>query len=295
MVAPAVPPVVVAAARTAALAGPFDRYVPAPLRSGPFADAAASAPPVTWVSMSAAMLFGIGWVLERRKRRGLEVEKDSVMWADVQLTEPSVLNTHQSLDEILPDSPDPAESARAIYVSAIGDTTSRREATLIDLHQLDGKITRRRQRGDLLDAVLLLQQHLVDFRYTSPWAFLELRELYKMLGRQTEWEVARVAFRNRFGQNAPAWDQPSTEKTELADDAGLCDELTLTWPYREARLFFLRWLLGDPRMRQKGMGPPLLPLGVCRDLLFLDTMLDDVIRAKQDRVDTGMMGLEITE
>ena len=50
----------------------------------------------------------------------------------------------------------PAESARAIYVTAIGETNSRREATLIDLHQLDEKLQRRRKRGDVVAAVLLL-------------------------------------------------------------------------------------------------------------------------------------------
>jgi len=219
-----------------------------------------------------------------------------VLWADVQVKPgPSAMDTHQQLDDILPDNDNAAEKARSIYVTAIGETTSRREATLIDLHQLDGKITRRRARGDTFDAVLLLQQHLIDFRYTSPWAFLELRELYKTLGRQKEWEVSRQAFSTRFGQNAPAWDAPSTVTASLSDDRHLGRELESLWPYRESRMFVLRWMLGDPTVRRKAMGPPLLPLGIYRDLLLLDSMLDDVIRAKQDRVDTDLAGLEITE
>ncbi len=112
------------------------------------------------------------------------------------------------LDDILPDSPDPFEKARTIYVTAIGETNSRREATLIDLHQLRGKLKRRRERGDNVAALLLLQQHLVDFRYTSPWVFLELLELYRLLDRPHEWDIARDAFRKRFGQNAPSWAAP---------------------------------------------------------------------------------------
>ena len=281
-------PAVVAASSTApaTAATPVAANAPAePLHA--LALNPATTPPITWLFMSAALLGGAGWIIERRKRRLMEMEKDSVMWADVQPAPgASAMDTHQGLDDILRDGQSPAEKARAIFVTAIGETTSRREATLIDLHQLDGKITRRRVRGDLFDAVLLLQEHLVDFRYTSPWAFLELRELYKVLGRNEEWDIARGAFRQRFGQNAPTWSAPSTEKTCLLDDAQLSSEVARQWPNRESRMFLLRWMLGDPAMRQKGMGPPLLTLGVYRDMLFLDTLLDEVMVAKPKRVDS---------
>ena len=117
----------------------------------------------------------------------------------------------------------------------------------------------------------------MDFRYTSPWVFLELRELYKVLDRQSEWDVARDAFRKRFGQNAPQWASPSTEDAQLLDDAQLCAELTSYWPYREARMFVLRWMLGEHEMRQKCSGPPLLALGVYRDIMELDPILDEVM------------------
>jgi hypothetical protein len=223
-----------------------------------------------------AMAAALGWVVERRRRRLLEAEHDSVLWADVQPAG-AVPTTSGRLDDILPDSPDPAESARAIYVTAIGETNSRREATLIDLHQLHGKLMRRREKGDVMAAVLLLQQHLVDFRYTSPWAFLELRELYKQLERHNEWEIAREAFRDRFGQNAPTWTAPSTAGAELAGDRQLCGELVRKWPYREARLFILRWMLGEPDARRLSSGPPQLGLGIYRDMMLLDTVLDEVM------------------
>ncbi len=231
---------------------------------------------LTWVMASGAVLAGLGWVMERRQRRLLEMEKDSVFWAD-RMPNASIITTAGDLDKILPDSPDPAEAARAIYVTAIGETNSRREATLIDLHQLQGRLRRRRDRGDNVAALLLLQQHLVDFRYTSPWVFLELLELYRLLDRQVEWEVARDAFRQRFGQNAPAWSSPSTQHLQLADDAQLSHEITRDWPYRESRMFILRWMLGEPEMRTKCSGPPLLGLGIYRDLMLLDSILDDVV------------------
>jgi hypothetical protein len=187
------------------------------------------------------------------------------------------MTTAGGLSHILPDSPNPAEAARAIYVTAIGETISRREATLIDLHQLDRKLKRRRKRGDYVAAVLLLQEHLVDFRYTSPWVFLELLELYKQLDRKSEWDVARVAFRQRFGQVAPVWDEPSTRDTELLADAHLSVELEHVWPYRESRMFVLRWMLGENDVRKDSSGPPLLGLGVYRDLMLLDEVLDDVL------------------
>ncbi|MEP6824055.1 MAG: hypothetical protein ABI919_04510 [Ramlibacter sp.] len=228
----------------------------------------------TLLAGGAALLATVGWLVERRRRLALEGEKDSVMWAGKPLANPTLATNADRLDDILPDSPDPAEAARTIYVTAIGETTSRREATLIDLHQLHGKLTRRRQRGDTVAAILLLQQHLVDFRYTSPWLFLELRELYKQLERQTEWDIAREAFSKRFGQNAPAWGAPSTADAELTDDPQLSREVTRMWPYREARMYILHWLLGEHEMRQRCSGPPLLALGVYRDLMDLDRVLD---------------------
>lgn len=229
------------------------------------------------VSLGAlAAVASLGWLIERRRTRR---EQDSVLWADVQPAASSIVTKVNTLDDILPDSPNPAESARAIYVTAIGETNSRREATLIDLHQLQQKLERRRKRGDHVAAVLLLQQHLVDFRYTSPWVFLELRELYRQLDLEHEWEVARDAFRARFGQNAPLWATPSTADAQLLDDEHLCAGIAGQWPYRPARMWMLRWLLGEHEMRVRAMGPPLLPLGVYRDLMLLDDMLDDVMLA----------------
>jgi hypothetical protein len=252
--------------------------------------ASATSQGANWVLGGAAILATLGWVIERRQRRLLETEKDSVLWADVHARSHgpggSIITTAGNLDDILPDSPDPAEKARAIYVHAIGETNSRREATLIDLHQLNAKLWRRRHRGDNVAAVLLLQQHLVDFRYTSPWVFLELRELYAVLDRQKEWDVARDAVRQRFGQNAPLWTSPSNVDAQLAEDAQLLREITQGWPFREARMSILRWMLGDPDMRQKGMGPPLLPLGVYRDMMLLDEVLDEVMITKSMPVDS---------
>ena len=240
----------------------------------------------TWVFGAAAVLAGVGWMMERRQRRLLEMEKDSVLWANVQPPGSSIITTAGELDDILPDSPDPAEAARAIYVTAIGETNSRREATLIDLHQLHAKLKRRQARGDNVAAVLLLQQHRVDFRNTSPWGFLELRELYRLLDRQMEWDVAREAFRHRFGQNAPQWAAPSTADTEFLADEQLCKELRRRWPNRDARMWILRWMLGEPDMRVKGSGPPLLGLGVYRDMMMLDQVLDEVIVARPKVADS---------
>jgi hypothetical protein len=128
--------------------------------------------------------------------------------------------------------------------------------------------------------VLLLQQHLTDFRYTSPWVFLELRELYKQLGRKEEWEVARGAFVKRFGQKAPTWEAPATDDVDLLVDTQVCEGLEREWPYREARMFIIRWMLGDPEMRAQCSGPPLLSLGAYRDLLTVDALLDEVMETR---------------
>lgn len=244
--------------------------------SQPAPDAAPKSGTSTVLLGGSALLAAVGWVFVRKQHRA-RVEKDSVLWAGVQPAGASIITVTGHLDDILPDSPNPAEAARAIYVHAISETSSRREATVTDLQELLGKLHRRTVRGDNVAAVLLLQQHLTDFRYTSPWVFLELRELYKLLDRTAEWDVAREAFRQRFGQNAPLWNAPSTANAELTSDLQLANDLVRYWRRREARVFILNWMLGNPEMRRQSSGPPLLPLGFYRDMLLLDRVLDDVM------------------
>ncbi len=263
-------------------------------------DGVVGLPAVAWAAIGvSAAVAGFAWISHRKKVRALREQHDSVFWANVQpalssmpLDTQQSLSTEQfigegglplplmppplSLDDILPDSPDPGEAARSIYVTGIGDTTSRREATLIDLHQLERRLYKRLKRGNVVAATLLLQEHLVDFRYTSPWVFLELLELYRKLNKQNEWNIARDAFRNRFGQNAPMWQQPSTANEELLSDPQLVKELVSVWPTRAARIWVLRWMLGDHHMRDVA-GPPLLGLGAYRDMMCLDGMLDDLM------------------
>lgn len=227
-----------------------------------------------WALIALAALATAGWIVERRRRRELQTEKDSVLWAGGQsagssiITNPSEPPRHEAA---------PADAAHDAEAAPPSSLVSRREATLIDLQQLEGKLHRRRGRGDLLGATLLLQQHLAEFRYTSPWVFLELRELAHLLGREQEWELAREAFRERFGQRAPVWQAPSTAEAELAGDALIAHELAAQWPYREARMVIRRWVLGEPTLPTEEYHAPILALGVYRDLLFLDRLLDRVM------------------
>lgn len=272
----------------AAPAAPASGPAPGSWRARISQEALGRAPASTWTAGGVALLASVAWLVERRRRLILE-NHDSLAWASSQdahsMAEPPT-DPGGKLDALLPKGPDPAEAAaRAVYASAIGDTSSRREATLIDLHQLKSKLDRRLQAGDEVAATLLLQQHLIDFRYTSPWVFLELRELYRELERPRDWDLARDAFRDRFGQNAPLWDARSTASWSLLADTPLCSEIVRKWPYRDARLFILRWMLGDPETRQRASGPPQLALGVYRDLMMLDGMLDDVMTERAPRAE----------
>jgi hypothetical protein len=82
------------------------------------------------------------------------------------------------------------------------------------------------------------------------------------------------------------WRAPSTAAAHLIDDEPLCAELLGHWPYRDARMCILRWMLGEPEMRQRCSGPPLLPLGVYRDLMMLDAVLDEVMELRTQPVDS---------
>lgn len=236
-----------------------------------------------WLLVGLAALASAGWLLERRRRRELETEKDSVLWAGVQPPGSSII-TELSDGEVA----DHGAASEPPLPTGAPPTTAgaRREATLTDLHELDGRLRRRRASGDLLAAVLLLQQHIADFRFTSPWVFLELRELYHLLSRERDWELAREVFLLRFGQRAPLWQAPSTAEAQLVDDAVIRDEIVPRWPYREARVAMLRWVLGEPETPGEPYRPPVLALGVYRDLLFLDRLLDRVLITRPPAVDS---------
>jgi hypothetical protein len=276
-VAPAGPPP--AAAITLASLTRFDTALPAAVTL-PRRLVAAPPPELTWALASFALAAGVGWVYERRQRRKLEVDGDSALWPSVPGQGARRASSGGAVDETFPDGRDIVAASHPVYVSVIGDTPSRREATLVDLHELRERLEKLAAKRNLKAAAELLEEHLVDFRYSSPWVFLELRELYQQLARPEEWELVRDAFRTRFGQNAPQWNAPSTAGEEIANDKQLCDDLLRKWPHREARLFILRWLLGDAQSRQKSVGPPQLALGVYRDMLLLDSILDDAMTAR---------------
>ena len=239
-----------------------------------------AAPPaeLTWSLASVALAAGVGWIYERRRRMQLQIEADSAFWPSRRgAAKKSPVAT--GLDVTLPNSRD-LISAPVSYASVLGETASRREATLVDLHELHENLEQLRVKRKQNEAAVLLEQHLIDFRYTSPWIFLELRELYRELDQPEEWELARDAFRARFGQNPPQWNAPSTATDSLIDDQQLCQDLLRKWPYRDARLFILRWMLGDALTRKKNFGPPLLTLGIYRDMMLLDSMLDEVMATR---------------
>lgn len=253
-------------------------------RDGPDRTLTATVDP--WLMIGLAALAGAGWILERRRRQRLETENDSVLWAGVQPPSSSIITTTGEFEPTLPPDSIAAAPAPPIPMQQGGvHTVSRREATLFDLQQLHAKLRRRLGRGDPLAAVSLLQKHLAEFRFTSPWVFLELRELHLLLGREQEWEVARADFQERFGQKPPVWRAPSTADVQLADDAQICGELIAEWPYREARMVILRWMLGDSDSRQQGYVPALLALGVARELLFLDRLLEELDIARPPATD----------
>lgn len=240
-----------------------------------------------WFLMLVALLASAGWWLERRRGRRLTTEKDSILWAGVQPPSSSII-TSAGEEETVPKAALATDVKASASLPPFGESVSRREATLIDLHQLEGKLRRRRERGDLLGAVEVLQQHLAGFRYTSPWVFLELRELHHFLAREQEWELAREAFRTRFAQKAPLWQAPSTADAQLANDMQICGELIPEWPYREARMVVLRWMMGEPEIGQTTYRPPILALGVYRDLLFLDRLLDPVMTTRPSPPDSWL-------
>ncbi len=231
---------------------------------------------VAGTGAATALVAGLIWVRRRRARKAVAEAGESVLWADEQsdLSEPHT--RPNSLEELLPDGLSASEKARAVYVSPVGDASSLREASLLELHQLSAKLLRRKQRGDHMAAMMLLHEHLHSFHQTSPWVFLELREHYRFIDKRAEWEVARIDFRKRFNQTAPHWVAPSTADVGLMEDSRLLQELSDLWPTRPTRDWMSKWLLGESERWGKPFSLPILGLGVYRDMLLLDRVLLDL-------------------
>lgn len=208
------------------------------------------------------------------RRRIMKPDTDPMAWAG----NLKVAHGKASIDTMNDELPGGPAGDRATMVLGSGEgqveTDSRREASMIDLQNLNRRISRRAGRGDHQAAVEALHKHLREFRYTSPWIFLELLELYTHLQQPAEWESASELYKTRFRQSAPKWEAASTRDAELLNDPQLVSEVIPRWATRTGRMWIRRWMLGDPSTRKKMSGPPLLALGVYRDLLFLDEVLD---------------------
>lgn len=252
---PAIAPVVAPVAR------------PLPAKSGD----APAIPPEFLTGMNLALagiaaFATLGWLYERRRRIAFTGD-GTIAWAH----EPHA-EAKAALDKMLPDGPTPDESARSIYEGLGPANGANRRANLGDLQTLARSLGRRWRRMDWDGAQALIERHVADFRETSPWVFQELLLVLRERQRESDWEAPAAAFQRRFGQKAPAWGADLQAWATLADDTQLGTEISRLWPSNDSRHWISRWMLGDSGA-EPGTGPPLLPLGVYRDMLLLDNVL----------------------
>ena len=151
----------------------------------------------------------------------------------------------------------------------------RREASMRDLQELDVQLQSCRGAQQAVAAVELLQQHIQRHTRTSPWVFLELHQALHETEQPEQWTALRSKFKTQFGQTAPDW-SGVLPVTSLEADPKLKSELTRLWPGTPTRLWIERWLLGTGSA--PGTGPPMLDLGIYREMLWLDRYLGEIIR-----------------
>jgi hypothetical protein len=209
------------------------------------------------------------------RRRIMKPDTDPMAWAG----NLKVAHGKASIDTMNDELPGGPAGDRATMVLGSGEgqveTDSRREASMIDLQNLNRRISRRDRAGgpsggcrgaaQAPAGVPLHQSH------GCSWSCMEL---YTHLQQPAEWESASELYKTRFRQSAPKWEAASTRDAELLNDLQLVSEVIPRWATRTGRMWIRRWMLGDPSTRKKMSGPPLLALGVYRDLLFLDEVLD---------------------
>jgi len=78
-------------------------------------------------------------------------------------------------------------------------------------------------------AIELLEAHLGGHTQEIPWPYLKLMEIYRRLGRRTDYERVQGSFNAHFNCHAPTWESDMEQGRCLVDYPGVVDRLQALW------------------------------------------------------------------
>ena len=120
-------------------------------------------------------------------------------------------------------------------------------------------------------AIELLESHLGGHTREIPWPYLKLMEVYRRLGRRTDYERVQERFNAHFNGRAPTWDSDMEQGRSLADYPGVIERVQALWaePSRA---------MGVLEMSLVHLGPDAdaFDLPAYRELLFLYAVARDL-------------------
>ncbi len=78
-------------------------------------------------------------------------------------------------------------------------------------------------------AIELLEAHLGGHTQEIPWPYLKLMEIYRRLGRRTDYERVQGSFNAHFNGHAPTWESDMEQGRSLVDYPGVVERLQALW------------------------------------------------------------------
>lgn len=141
-------------------------------------------------------------------------------------------------------------------------------------------------------AIELLESHLAGNNQEIPWPYLKLLEIYRRLGRRTDYERVQERFNAHFNGRAPTWDSDMEQGRSLCDYPGVIERLQALW--------------GEPARAMDVLEMSLVHLGpeadafdlpAYRELLFLYAVARDLADRVERRqaATTGITPLTATQ
>jgi pilus assembly protein FimV len=191
-------------------------------------------------------------------------------------TAPSVLTpapSKQTLHELVPD----AAGVSALATSAPAVLASRsaeplREVSVEELIDLEQQAEFFVVLGQDDAAIGLLESHVTNTTGASPLPFLKLLEIYRRLGRRSDYERVQSQFNLRFNAHAPSWESDLQQEGHSLDEyPGVVERLQSLWATPAKAMEVLEKSLTRP-----DASADTFELPAYRELLFLYAVARDL-------------------
>ncbi|MBI3382627.1 MAG: hypothetical protein HY019_11535 [Aquabacterium sp.] len=196
-------------------------------------------------------------------------------------TEPSRPLTSATIHKFVPDAVPPA-----IQMPPVGAAHSEplREVSVEELIDLEQQAEFFVVLGQDDAAIDLLEGHVHHTTGASPLPFLKLLEIYRRVGKRTDYERVQAEFNQRFNAYAPAWDADLQQGHMLEDYPGVIERLQALWAEPVRAMAVLEKSLTRPES-----GDDTFELPAYRELLFLYAVARDL--SERDIVDRHSVDL----